>query len=286
MGRRVAVAQMNSSSSVEHNLRQAIDLISQARLSGASFVCLPEALDFIVQDPSHAMSLASSIHTNPLLSRYHSISSQYDLWLSLGGMSIFAPENPSRLYNVHMVLSPYDTSTPVATYRKLHINNEPQATLPSESDTTLGGNSLVVAYDTPLGNVGLTVGHDLYFPSLFESLRESNAHVILTPSAMPVSRGRAHWHTLLRSRAIESQCYIVGAAQTGIHSSQSESFGHSLVVSPFGDQIIDAGGDGIGLVCADINLDFIYQVRERMPLRKQRRDDVFGKVISANPHTI
>lgn len=279
MTRRVAVLQMNSSSSVEQNLRQATDLIAQARLSGASFACLPEAFDYMVDDPSHALSLASTLHSNPLLSRYHAISSQSDLWLSLGGMHVVSTQDASRLYNVHMVLSPHDPFTPVAIYRKLHLVDEPRASTPSETCNTSRGNAVVVARDTPLGNVGLTIGHDMYFPSMFESLREAGAHVILMPNAMPSSRGSSHWHALVRTRAIETQCYTIAAAQVGSHSPLSQSFGHSLVVKPDGTQMVDAGQHGLNLVCADINLDMVYQVRDCFPLRKQRRDDVFGKMV-------
>lgn len=277
MSRRVAVLQMNSSPSIEQNLRQASDLIVQARLSGASFVCLPEAFDYMVDDPSYALSLAAT-NSNPLLSRYHAMSSQSGLWLSLGGMHMLAPQDESRMCSVHMVISPDQQFAPVATYRKLHVLDEPHASVPSEALNTLGGSDIVMVRDTPIGNVGLTIGHDMYFPSLFESLRGEGAHVILMPNAMPLSRGLAHWHSIVRARAIESQCYTIAAAQVGHHSHLSQSFGHSSIVKPDGTQVVDAGQDGINFVCADIDLDLVYQVRDYLPLRKQRRDDIFGKV--------
>lgn len=277
MSRRIAVAQMSSTPSIEQNLRQATDLIAQARLSNAQFVCLPEAFDYLVDDPGHALSQAISIHSNPLLMRYHSIAAQSDMWLSLGGMHIRSTDS-ARLQMVHFLLSPHDVSTPVKAYSKTHIDRTGFAA-PTDA-TTDAGNNLFVAYETPVGNVGLTIGHDLYFPSVFASLREANAHVLLMPSALGARQGESHWHTLVRARAVENQCYAVAAAQVGSYS--RECYGHSLVVAPYGNVLVDAGRDSIGLACADIDLDLVHQVRDQMPLRKQRRDDLLGKVIPAS----
>lgn len=279
MSRRIAVAQMTCTSSIEQNLRQACDLVAQARMSNASFVCLPEGLDFVVDDPSHSVSLSAPLHSNPVISRYHALASQSDLWLSLGGMHVLTPQDPSRIHNVHLIISPHDPTAPVAAYRKTHLDlGDDSSGRVSEAYSTLPGDSLVVAYDTPVGNVGLSIGSDLYYPSVFSALREANAHVLLIPSAMPVSFGRLHWHSLIRARAIENQCYAVGAAQVGWHSPTRESFGHSLVVGPLGQQLTDAGGEGTGLVWADINLDDVHQLRDRLPIRKHRRDDLLGKI--------
>lgn len=291
MSRRIAVAQMTCTSSVEENLRQATDFIQQARLNNASFVCLPESFDYMVDDPTHALSLASPLHSNPILSRYHNLASQSDLWLSLGGMHVLSPHDPSRIHNVHLILSPHDPTTPVAAYRKTHL--DVSSSKIAESHSTLAGDSLVVAYDTPVGNVGLTVGSDLFFPSVFSALREANAHILLTPSAfMPsvignpgngASNGTSRWETLLKARAMDNQCYVVGAAQVGMHSYERESWGQSMVVGPIGECIVDAGRMGPCMAYADVNLDMVHQVRERMPIRKLRRDDLLGKIPRAGP---
>lgn len=273
MSRRIAIAQMTSTSSVEQNLRQASDLISQARLSNAVFMCLPENFDYLVDDPHHAVSLSSSLYSNPVLSRYHNMAVQADMWLSLGGMQILSNQDPSRLHKVHLILSPHDPTTPVSAYRKLHLNQD-------ESVNTIAGDSLVVAYDTPIGNVGLSVGSDLHYPSLFDSLREANAHVLLTPSVVSTGHPLAHqWSHLLHARAIDNQCYVAAAAQVGYHSpARPESLGHSMIINPLGETLTDTGRMGTAFACADINLDLIQQVREKLPVRKLRRDDVLGKI--------
>lgn len=313
MARRIAVAQMTSTASMEENLRQASDLISQARLSHASFVTLPEAFDYLVDDPNHSISLASSLHSNPVLSRYHAMACQADLWLSLGGMHVLAPHDPTRLHSVHLILSPHDPTTPVAAYRKTHLDfvtssfgaappssvltpssyhqshhifqHQPQQPSVPEAYSTLAGDSLVVAYDTPVGNVGLSIGvADLYQPSLFAALREANAHVLLTPAVVPAGLGGLQWSHLVHSRAIENQCFVAAAAQTGTHSHvRPESYGHSMIVDPTGKLLGDAGRMGSGLLCADINLDLVHQVRDKLPIRKSRRDDLLGKIPRAGP---
>lgn len=275
---RVAIAQMTSTPSLEENLRQATELISQARLSNAAFLCLPESLDYLVDDPSHAVSLATPLHSNPLLSRYHALASQSGLWLSLGGIHELSSD-PGRIYNTHVIISPNNPSSPVATYRKTHLFD---AYLPdrhvSEHCNTLAGDRLAVAYDTPIGNVGLSTCYDLRFPALYESLRHAGAHVLLVPSAFFPSTGAAHWHSLLRARAIENQCYVAAPAQVGHHSSQRESYGHSLFVGPYGEVLADAGGEGPGLVWGDVDLARIEDVRSRMPVMKHRRNDLLGMV--------
>ena len=183
------------------------------------------------------------------------------------------------MHNTHLLISPENITSPIATYRKTHLFD---AHLPhriiNEHDSTLAGDRLVVAYDTPIGNIGLSTCYDLRFPALYESLRHAGAHVLLVPSAFFPSTGQAHWHALLRARAIENQCYVAAAAQVGQHTIQRSSYGHSLFVGPFGDVIADAGGEGVGLVWGDVDMANIEEVRSRMPVIKHRRSDLLGKV--------
>lgn len=284
MASRLALVQMTSTSSIEENLRQASDLVYQARLQGASMACLPESFDFLVDDPTHAVSLSSSMHSSPLLSRYHALASQTGMWLSLGGMHLLCPEDPSRIRKTHLILSPSDPSTPYASYAKTHLDLYNPANSPGkvpESASTAPGNSLQVAYDTPIGNVGLAVGTDLYYPGLFAALAESGANVVLAPAALAVrdaGKGGVYWNALMKARALDNQLYVAGAAQVGVHSHNSESWGQSMIVNPLGDCVADAGRMGPGIVFADLNTDLVYQVRQSMPVRKYRRDDLLPKI--------
>lgn len=281
MSPRIAVGQMNSTPSMEHNLRQVTDIIAQARLSGARFVCLPECADYIVDDPSHAVSLATPLHGSPLLSRYHALASQSGLWLSIGGFHELSPHDSSRLFNTHVIISPENVSTPVATYRKMHLFDAQLSNrLVSEHVNTIPGDRLVMAYDTPIGNVGLSTCYDVRFPSLYEALRHAGAHVMLVPSAFFPTTGAAHWHTLLRARAIENQCYVAAAAQAGRHTGNRESYGHALLVGPFGEVIADAGADGMSVISGDVEVSRLEEVRQNMPVLKHRRSDVLGRVAS------
>lgn len=275
MTRRVAVLQMNSTSSIEHNLRQASDLITQARFSHARMACLPECFDYVVDDPTHAVSLTTGLHMSPLLQRYQALAAQTDMWLSLGGMQTLSTDG--RLQTTHVLLPPHEMGPP-RTYAQTHL---PAGGSDGRHNghTSAAGNSLAVAYETPLGNVGLSVGQDVYYAALFARLREAGAHVLLTPTCV---RAGAQWMALARARAIENQAYVVGAAQVGVHTGMRESFGHSLVVGPQGDVLLDAGGEGIALACVDVDLQVVRDVREQCPLRKLRRDDLLGSVVSAS----
>lgn len=179
-------------------------------------------------------------------------------------------------------MSPSSVLTPSSYNHQTFHHQQPAV---PEAYSTLAGDSLVVAYDTPIGNVGLSVGMtDLYQSSLFAALREANAHVLLTPAVVPAGLGGLQWSHLVHSRAIENQCFVAASAQTGVHSHvRPESYGHSMIVDPTGKLLGDAGRMGSGLLCADINLDLVHQVRDKLPIRKSRRDDLLGKIPRAGP---
>lgn len=150
----------------------------------------------------------------------------------------------------------------------------------SEADNTAPGQQLAIARDTPVGNVGLSTCYDLRFPALYETLRKAGADVLLVPSAFFPGTGSAHWHTLLRARAIENQCYVAAAAQVGTHEeARRVSYGHALIVEPFGAVLADAGPDKSPvLVSAEIDRERIESVRINMPVIRHRRDDILGPV--------
>lgn len=215
-----------------------------------------------------------------LLDGLRALARKSQMWISVGAMHVSgAPPHPDtgkqRIYNTHVILD--DTGTVKAIYRKIHLFdvNIPGKVKLMESNSTAAGNEIVVC-DTPVGRLGLATCYDMRFPELWAELVKRGAQILLMPSAFTVPTGQAHWHVLLRARAIECQTYVIAAAQYGKHNEKRSSNGHSLVVDPWGVVLADAGGVDteapveISLVTAEIDLNFIDSVRSRMPVQQHR----------------
>lgn len=275
---RIGIAQMTSTSSIEHNLRIASDLIKSASDQGASLICLPECTDYIGDDANHSLSLASILSTSGVLQRLQSFATQADIWLSVGGLHELNGNDSTRIYNTHVILRPSHTQ-PHAIYRKLHLFHAQLASgLISEHVNTDAGHAMVVAYDTPFGHIGLSTCYDVRFPALYEALREAGASLVLVPSAFFVDTGRAHWHVLLRARAIENQYYVAAAAQVGAHNARRSSYGHALLADPYGSVVADARTRSPALLVEEIDVAMIERVRANMNCGAHRRDDVLGAI--------
>ena len=223
-----------------------------------------------------------------ILPALQTIAKESGLWISAGGMHEKQSEEISdtpKVYNTHVIVN--SSGSIVTTYRKIHLFD---VCIPSqninlrESAITAPGTKLVVC-PTPLGMLGLSTCYDLRFPEMFTALTEKgNAQLIAVPSAFTVPTGKAHWHTLLKARAIENQCFVLAAAQYGRHNIKRESYGHALGVGPWGDVLADAGGEGESLdsppppsiVTCEIDLEEMERVRERMPIQTHRNNAKFS----------
>ncbi|XP_074385219.1 deaminated glutathione amidase isoform X1 [Zonotrichia albicollis] len=272
----VAVAQVTSTADKEHNWQQCSALVRRAAAMGARAVFLPEGFDFIGDSPQHSLQLAEPLHGDTVR-RYRQLARDCDVWLSLGGFHERGQDwdSTGRIYNCHLLLD--NSGSLVALYRKLHLFD---AALPgqpalSESSFTNPGRELLPPIDTPVGKVGLAVCYDLRFPELAQALRGAGAQILTFPSAFTVPTGAAHWEVLLRARAIECQCYVVAAAQTGRHNAARASFGHSLVADPWG-AVVAQCHEGPGLCLAHIDLPYLEQVRRQLPVHGHRRGDIYG----------
>ncbi|NWI16400.1 NIT1 amidase, partial [Crypturellus soui] len=169
-----------------------------------------------------------------------------------------------------------------AAYRKTHLCDvelEGRVSM-RESSFTNAGAEIVPPVSTPAGKLGLAICYDLRFPELSQALRRAGADILTFPSAFTTTTGSAHWEVLLRARAIESQCYVVAAAQTGRHHEQRASYGHSLVVDPWG-AVVAQCSDGPGLCFAEIDLELVQRVRREMPVQSHRRPDLYGTVATS-----
>jgi predicted amidohydrolase len=276
----VAAVQMTSSDNVEANLDRCRELVREAAGAGALLVGLPENFAYLGGDQDHRLALAEAVPTagtgeraapGPILRAMQELARSAGVWLILGGFPERGRE-PRRLRNSSIVIDP--DGAVAAVYRKIHLFDVDLSALPGgkrfcESDAIEPGEEVVVA-DTPLGRIGLSVCYDLRFPELFRALAAQGARVVAVPSAFTAETGKDHWHVLLRARAIENQVYVLAPAQVGSHGPNRRSYGHALVVDPWGTILAECGEpEGFALA----RLDFAYQdkVRAALPVLSHRK---------------
>uniref|UniRef100_A0A8C8VRG5 Deaminated glutathione amidase n=1 Tax=Pelusios castaneus TaxID=367368 RepID=A0A8C8VRG5_9SAUR len=274
----IAVCQLTSTPDKEQNFTSCSKLVREAAQRGACIVFLPEAFDFIGRDRQETLSLAESLEGSQI-QRYISLARECGVWLSLGGFHERGTDwaSTGRIYNCHLLLD--STGHVVATYRKTHlcdVDLEGRVSM-KESNFTNPGPEIMPPAITPAGKVGLAICYDLRFPEISLALTQEGAEILTYPSAFTVTTGSAHWEVLLRARAIETQCYVVAAAQTGKNHESRTSYGHSMVVDPWGSVIAQCQ-EGPGLCYAEIDLDYLRCIRQEMPVCTHRRADLYGRV--------
>jgi predicted amidohydrolase len=268
---RAAVGQMCASNDIEANLKVVETLCSKAYDQQCSMLFLPECFAYIGVKCTDALEVMGPVD-GPLLRRYASLAVTYGLWLSLGGFAETGPDANHR-YNAHVIID--DTGTIKSKYRKIHLFDVDMGVVNGpvlmESRHATAGNTLSTCL-SPVGKLGLTVCYDLRFPEMYNRLRhELGCEILLVPSAFTKPTGEAHWEVLLRARAIETQCYVIAAAQAGVHSERRASYGHSLIIDPWGKVVAEMDGTETGIAVADIDLDYVKEIRERIPVSKHRQ---------------
>lgn len=282
---KLAVAQMTSTGDLEANFAACERLAHSAVAAGVSLLCLPECCTFLGARDTDALAVAEPLD-GPLLARFGALCRETGLWLSLGGIPE-ASTQPGKRYNTHVLLDSAGEVT--ASYRKassqvlaslsrltprqvhrFDIDIPGKVTL-QESNVTLAGEALCAA-DSPVGRLGLSVCYDLRFPTLYQRLAfGAGATVLLVPAAFTRPTGEAHWETLLRARAIETQCYVAAAAQAGEHSATRASHGHAVIVDPWGTVIARcATPHGEGIAVAEVDAEWLATVRQRLPVAAHR----------------
>ncbi|KAG9453716.1 hypothetical protein H6P81_006620 [Aristolochia fimbriata] len=271
---RVAAAQMTSVNDLDENFNTCSRLVKEAAAAGAELLCFPENFSFMGLKPRESVAIADSVD-GPIMHRYCSLARESNIWLSLGGFQEKGPDE-QHLYNTHVLVN--NSGTIVNTYRKMHLFDVdvPGGMVYKESHFTAP--EIVVA-DSPFGRLGVTICYDLRFPELYQELRfQHHAQVMLVPAAFTKITGEAHWEILLRARAIETQCYVIAAAQAGKHSEKRESYGDTLIIDPWGS-IIGRLPDRVstGICVADIDFSLIDSVRTKMPLSQHRKPPGYWK---------
>lgn len=272
-----AVCQVTATPDKEANLSACKQLVEEAKERGASMVFLPEGFDYIGSSREETLSLSESL-TGHTISQYTDLARKLKVWLSLGGFHERGHdwESDRRIYNSHIIID--DKGDITSVYRKCHLFDvelpEKGVSL-KETAFTIPGPSLVSPVQTPIGKVGLGICYDLRFPELSLALQRNEAEILTYPSAFTVPTGAAHWEVLLRARAIETQCFVLAAAQVGRHHEKRSSYGHALVVDPWGEVLGDCGGEEPGMVLVEINLEKVRSTRRNMPVQQHRRDTGF-----------
>jgi predicted amidohydrolase len=253
---------------IEANLATSLRLAREAAAQGAKFVALPEYASGLATEGARLVPTALPEKGHPFLSAYGALARELGLYILLGSLAI--DEADGRIANRAYVIDPSGRVT--ATYDKIHLFDVDLETgkVYRESETISPGDLAVVA-DTPWGGVGLSVCYDLRFPQLYRALAKAGAAMLAVPAAFTRLTGRAHWHVLIRARAIENAAYVVAPCQNGVLFGGGECFGHSLIVDPWGEVLAD-GGDDEGVIVAEIDPAAVARTRARIPALSHDRD--------------
>jgi len=264
----VGLVQMSSTNEVAENMAAAESFIREASARGAQLILTPEMTTLIEHDRAALLSKIHLQESDPSLPKFQALAQELKVWLVIGSMAIkVADDAGDKVANRSFVISPKGEI--VSYYDKIHMFDVdlPGGELYRESRSYQAG-ARAVAAKTPWGDLGLTICYDLRFPYLYRKLAQAGAGMITVPAAFTAVTGAAHWHILLRSRAIENGAFIFAPAQTGSHVSARgavrKTYGHSLLVDPWGN-IIDDGGVDVGVIVAEVDLSLVDKARSRIP---------------------
>lgn len=264
---KIALLQMTSGIDPAANAAAIVTAMEQAAVGGAAMLFTPEMSGLVDRDRARAARQVRDEENDVVLAAVTAAAARLGLWVHLGSLALRGEDE--RFVNRGFVIDPAGEIR--ARYDKLHLFD---VDLPSgeswrESAAYAAGARAVVA-GTPVGQLGLSICYDLRFAALYRALSDAGATVLAIPAAFTRPTGGAHWHVLMRARAIESGAYVVAAAQTGIHEDGRATFGHSLVVDPWGEVVLDMG-EASGLGFAEVDMARVDDVRARIPVIAHRR---------------
>lgn len=264
---KAAILQLNVSDDPEANLTQTLSLLAQAVAEGATFVLTPEVTNCVSTSRSHQQQVLQHEAQDITLAALRAAAADAGIWLLIGSLGLKTDDADGRFANRSFLIGPQGEI--VAHYDKIHMFDVQinDAETYRESSGYRPGSTAVVA-NTPFGCIGMSVCYDVRFPLLYNALAKAGAHILTVPAAFSPVTGAAHWHALLRARAIETGCFVIAPAQTGTHASANhktrDCYGHSLVVSPWGDVILDAG-QMPGVYKFDLEMDDVPAARKKIP---------------------
>jgi predicted amidohydrolase len=263
----IAALQLNSQAEVAQNLETCRRLLARAASRGAEVVVLPENFAFFGPE-ADKQQIAESLSDGPITTALVEMAREFRVALVAGGFPELSGDQ-QRPHNSLLVIGA--DGSRLGTYRKIHLFDVELGSSGSysESAATLAGKAPLVV-EVAGFKLGLSICYDLRFPELYRALSEQGAEVILVPAAFTLHTGKDHWHVLLRARAIESQAYVVAAAQHGTHPGSRNTYGHALIADPWGTVIAEAS-DGVGLVSATLERSRLESIRRNLPSLKHRK---------------
>ena len=263
-----ACVQTNTSDDMARNMREVGDLVRRARDLGADFITTPEVVALMDRGPSmKQQAVAEEVH--PFRAHFSELARETGAWLLLGSMAVHADDD-ERMANRSLLFNP--AGEVVQRYDKIHmfdINLEGKESH-RESRRYRPGSRAALA-QLPWGVLGMSVCYDLRFPYLYRALAKAGADFLTIPSAFTVPTGQAHWEVLMRARAIETGCYVVAAAQCGEHSGGRKTYGHSIIVAPWGEVLVQAGNE-VGVYTAEIDAAEVARARHQVPSLQHDRE--------------
>ncbi|WNO59915.1 carbon-nitrogen hydrolase family protein [Rheinheimera sp. MMS21-TC3] len=266
---RLSAIQLTSTPSIQHNLNQVETYLSQLPTASQHLVVLPECFAIFGSRDSFNLQYQAALGEGSIMQGCAKLAKQFSVYLLAGSLPT-TTDDPNRFAASSVLFAP--DGTIVADYQKMHLFDvEVSDNIGSyrESATTKPGDKLVLAELQQL-KLGLSICYDVRFPGLAQALTAKGMNVLSVPAAFTRTTGQAHWHTLLQARAIENQCFVIAANQTGVHENGRETFGHSLIIDPWGEILADAGTEP-GWISSEIDLAQIARVRQGMPVASHNR---------------
>lgn len=265
---KAACIQMTSGAVIEDNLKTAGALIQEAASAGAQLIATPENTCHMIFPAKEKLNSSPAQENHSGIPYFSSLAKELGVWLLIGSMSIKADNG--KLFNRSFLFS--NEGKLAATYDKIHLFDVqlPTGEKHRESDIMNPGINAIVA-KTSLANLGLSICYDVRFSYLFRDLAKARAEIMMIPAAFTVPTGKAHWETLLRARAIETGSFVIAAAQTGEHAGGRKTWGHSMIIGPWGE-ILALAGEETGFIMAEINTEEVAQARSAIPALKHDRE--------------
>ena len=263
---KVAALQLCASDDPVANLELTISMVQRAAEAGAQFIATPEVTNCVSSSRRRQNEVLALQENDQTLTALCAAAARFGVWISVGSLALKLPDD-DRFTNRSFMIDP--SGQIIAQYDKIHMFDVTLSETEQyrESDGYRAGGHAVIA-DTAFGKIGMTICYDIRFPHLYRGLAKSGASILLIPAAFAQPTGRAHWEVLLRARAIETGCFVIAAAQTGEHQTTQgrprKTYGHSMIVSPWGEILADAGEDQ-GIIYADLDLSLVESTRARVP---------------------
>lgn len=280
---RLSLAQMTSTNRHAGNIAWLRDAAQKAANEGADMLALPEASGLVNKDRTDALTQVVDHADDPFVAACREVAAKHSIWIQTGSTPIKGPDGPDGprfLNHGDMINASGDI---VASYDKIHLfdiflDDKP----PTGESRRYGPGSAAVMAATPWGLAGMAICYDLRFPQLMRDYAQAGAGILFVPSAFTVPTGRAHWEVLLRARAIENGAFVIAAAQVGDHDDGRKTYGHSMIVNPWGDVLCDMGEQPPGITTLDLNMAEVDAARRQIPSLKNERNYSFDA--KPSPH--